>query len=130
MNTVEQKTYTLDEADALLPKLIPMLTKARELKRAIESIAAGCDYEVEKLAKRKPDINNRMRDLQLLIEQIEDLGAYLKDLDIGLCDFLSTYEDRDIMLCWKLGEPHIAECVSRRWQPGVQIKRALASIRK
>ena len=41
------------------------------------------------------------------LEKIEETGAILKDLDIGLIDFLSRFQDRDVCLCWKLGESGI-----------------------
>jgi hypothetical protein len=39
--------------------------------------------------------------------EIEQLGALVKDLDIGLLDFMARYEGRDVCLCWKLGEDAI-----------------------
>jgi hypothetical protein len=41
------------------------------------------------------------------LEQIESTGALVKDLDIGLIDFLARFKDRDVCLCWKLGETGI-----------------------
>ena len=45
--------------------------------------------------------------LKEALEQIEETGALVKDLDIGLIDFLSRFQDRDVCLCWKLGETGI-----------------------
>jgi len=41
------------------------------------------------------------------LEQIEQTGALIKDLDIGLIDFMSRFRDHDVCLCWKLGEQGI-----------------------
>jgi hypothetical protein len=41
------------------------------------------------------------------LEHIERIGALVKDLDIGLIDFLSLYRGREVCLCWKLGEDRI-----------------------
>jgi hypothetical protein len=41
------------------------------------------------------------------LEKIQEAGALVKDLDIGLIDFLSRFQDRDVCLCWKLGEQGI-----------------------
>jgi hypothetical protein len=41
------------------------------------------------------------------IEQVEQTGAQIKDLDIGLIDFLARFQDQDVCLCWKLGESGI-----------------------
>jgi hypothetical protein len=45
--------------------------------------------------------------LKQSLEQIEHIGALVKDLDIGLIDFLSLYRGREVCLCWKLGEDRI-----------------------
>lgn len=41
------------------------------------------------------------------LERVENTGAQIKDLDIGLIDFLARYQGRDVCLCWKLGEQKI-----------------------
>ena len=41
------------------------------------------------------------------LEQVEKIGAQIKDLDIGLIDFLARYQGQDVCLCWKLGESQI-----------------------
>jgi hypothetical protein len=46
--------------------------------------------------------------LQKALEGITELGAQVKDLDIGLIDFLTLFDDREVCLCWKLGESRIA----------------------
>jgi len=41
------------------------------------------------------------------ILQLDKMGVQLKDLDQGLVDFFTTYEDRLVYLCWKEGEDQI-----------------------
>ena len=38
------------------------------------------------------------------VDGVDELGAQVKDLDIGLIDFLTRYHGREVCLCWKLGE--------------------------
>ena len=45
--------------------------------------------------------------LKAALEGIVELGAQVKDLDIGLIDFLTLFDDREVYLCWKLGETGI-----------------------
>jgi hypothetical protein len=45
--------------------------------------------------------------LKQALEEIQEAGALIKDLDIGLLDFMTRYRDRDVCLCWKLGEDAI-----------------------
>jgi hypothetical protein len=46
----------------------------------------------------------RMRELQ---EELAQLGVELKDFFIGLIDFRSMQDGREVYLCWKLGEPDV-----------------------
>ena len=45
--------------------------------------------------------------LREAIEGVQETGCLIKDLDIGLIDFLTRYHGQDVCLCWKLGEDHI-----------------------
>lgn len=45
--------------------------------------------------------------LREIFEKIEQMGVLIKDLDIGLIDFLTRYQGREVCLCWKLGEERI-----------------------
>ena len=45
--------------------------------------------------------------LREVFEKIEKIGVLVKDLDIGLIDFLTRYHGREVCLCWKLGEERI-----------------------
>ena len=48
--------------------------------------------------------------LKAALQQIEEAGAMVKDLDIGLIDFLAKYRGQDVCLCWMLGEDRIGFC--------------------
>jgi hypothetical protein len=41
------------------------------------------------------------------MEGIDAAGAQVKDLDIGLVDFMTLYHGQEVCLCWKLGEEAI-----------------------
>jgi hypothetical protein len=45
--------------------------------------------------------------VQRSLQAVNELGVLVKDLDIGLIDFLTRYHDRDVCLCWRLGEDRI-----------------------
>ena len=98
---------TLENAESRLVQVRPLLEATRRIKREIETIAAGYDYDTVLLEQEKPRIAKLVSQLSDKLDQLEELGCYIKDLDIGLVDFLSTFEGRDIFLCWKLGEAHI-----------------------
>src|SRR5947208_7374801 len=47
---------------------------------------------------------DRMREY---LKELADLGIELKDFDTGLIDFPCWLDDREVCLCWRLGEPTI-----------------------
>ena len=48
-----------------------------------------------------------MHRLREAIEQMQELGCVIKDLDTGLLDFPTLFRGKEVYLCWKLGEPSI-----------------------
>ncbi|HUK64136.1 MAG TPA: DUF2203 family protein, partial [Dongiaceae bacterium] len=46
------------------------------------------------------------------LDAVDERGAVVKDLDLGLIDFYSLAGDRLVFLCWKLGEAEVAH-----WHP-------------
>ena len=53
---------------------------------------------------RREDAASKLR---AAIEEVQEIGCLIKDLDIGLVDFPTTYRGEEVYLCWKLGEPGI-----------------------
>ena len=41
------------------------------------------------------------------VENIQQFGCLVKDLDIGLIDFPTLFQGEEVYLCWKLGESGI-----------------------
>lgn len=85
--------FTRAEADALLPKVRPLL---EDLQRRMTAY------------RRRPS-DPVAREIEALLREIGDLGAEVKDPDQGLVDFRARMRGREVYLCWRLGEPdHIA----------------------
>jgi hypothetical protein len=104
-----EKYFTVDEANALLPELRGMLTELKSLRSHLE-----VSYEQAKPVLQAAKTNgggkpggSYLNDVQALnrrLQRFNDLGIQLKDLDRGLVDFPAWREDREILLCWHLGE--------------------------
>ena len=112
------RTFTLDEATALLPRLREILNEMQEKKPQVDAIreeivamtktASGNGHLVSR------DVRDRQKAAQVLIErlnqlgtEVSELGCELKGIDEGLVDFPAEREGRTIYLCWKLGEDAI-----------------------
>ena len=115
------KTFTLAEAQVLLPVLESLLRAAMEGKKLIEDVDAefealssrifingGTFVDIVPLAKRKHDREKAIQRVKDALAEIDSTGVQVKDIDIGLLDFPCVVEDRVILLCWKLGETGIS----------------------
>jgi hypothetical protein len=114
------RTFTLEEAQTLLPVLESLLRTAIAGKKLIEEVEAeqqalahrvflngGMFLDVVPLARRKAErVKAELRAKDALAE-IDSIGVQVKDIDIGLLDFPCEVEGQIILLCWKLGEKSI-----------------------
>ncbi len=116
-----ERTFTLDEAQALVSVLGSLLQTAIDGKNAAERIEqefkavssrvflnGGTLLDVAQLAARKREKERVVQKIKDALAEIEATGALVKDLEMGLLDFPCEVGDRTILLCWKLGEEKIA----------------------
>jgi hypothetical protein len=115
------KHFTLAEAQSLVPRLEISMREAVDLKSEFDQADAGVRAfldrvnmmggmmvdrdQVREARQRRDDLAQR---LKTGIEQVQDLGCVVKDLDIGLVDFPTLLRGVEVCLCWKLGEAKIA----------------------
>ncbi|MEO8100676.1 MAG: DUF2203 domain-containing protein [Acidobacteriota bacterium] len=109
--------FRLTEAERLLPEVERHLRDAlfhkSEYERVHQVIEAtldrvrmsgGARIDPGKQLELRTQRDTNVKSLQEAMAQIEQLGALVKDLDIGLLDFMARYNGQDVCLCWKLGE--------------------------
>jgi hypothetical protein len=114
---MSDRTFTLDEAQMLLPILESLLKQAITGKKLIESVDnelletahrvflnGGTMLNVVHLARRKAEREKAIRRIKDALAEIDATGVQVKDLDIGLLDFPCKVEGEILLLCWKLGE--------------------------
>ena len=111
--------YTLEEAEAALPwvrdaidsmrkatlELLDARTKLSVLLEAIRSNGGSThDQEVHDLRSR---VEKSTEALRLPLEEFENKGIIIRDLQRGLIDFPALRDGREVYLCWLYGEEHI-----------------------
>ncbi len=45
--------------------------------------------------------------LKVEVNALNDAGCLIKDMDEGIVDWYASRGDRDVLLCWKLGEKEV-----------------------
>jgi hypothetical protein len=113
------KTFTIDEANTLLPILDALLKRAMDAKTTIEQIDAkfqlltqkvflmgGIVIDIPRYKARQAEREKALQEIRDTVAEIAASGVQVKDLDIGLLDFPCVVNGDTVLLCWKYGEPH------------------------
>jgi hypothetical protein len=114
------KTFTLDEAQSLLPVLESLLKRAIDGKKAaqeVESnlaelarriyISGGMRVDTSTVVRQRAEMEAHVQLVHESVAEIDSIGVQVKDLDAGLLDFPCRIEDEIVLLCWRMGESAI-----------------------
>lgn len=117
---MQEKLFTVEEAEQLIPKLEQIVESLIENKRNAMEIGQDLARMEEQLRANQglgvepADYVNKRTEMEFLVriineglESIEDMGAHPKDLDLGLVDFPAVINGEPVLLCWKYGEKSI-----------------------
>jgi hypothetical protein len=107
-----ERWYSVEEANALLPLLRPLLERVREQQaalaedRSVALIRARAAQNGGGAAAQK--LTARARALEKDVMQLQAWGVALRDPATGLVDFPHKREGQTVFLCWRLGEDRVA----------------------
>ena len=117
---MSDRTFTLDEAQSMLPVLEGLVRAAIDGKKMMESVDAefqalthrvfltgGLLVNVGHYARRRAEQDKALQRAKDAVHEIDAIGVQVKDLDTGLLDFPCLVKGETILLCWKLGEKKI-----------------------
>jgi hypothetical protein len=104
------KRYTVDEANALLDHLAPLLVELREkaekaarIKETVGQAAQGNGWSHE-----REGWSRTLARVGELVDRLEEWEIELRDISTGLVDFPTVIDGQDAFFCWRLGEPEVA----------------------
>lgn len=103
------KLFTRDEANCLLPGIIPKLEAIRRLNSRVDAFrddarSAAAASEFGGGMAGGTGYVTALYKVGKLTTELHETGAQLKDHTRGLIDFPSLRGDRIVLLCWQLGE--------------------------
>jgi hypothetical protein len=114
------KTFTIDEAQSLLPVLESLLKRAMDERRSAQEVEAelnglaqriylsgGMRVSSASITKQRAEMEDHLKRVHDSIAEIDAIGVQVKDLDAGLLDFPCRVDDEIVLLCWRMGEPAI-----------------------
>ena len=116
---MEQRHFTTQEANEALEEVRPLteelvghhraLVELQERQAAITTRIAGNGGNVEphELEDVQERLDEEVAGIARCVARIHEVGALVKDLDVGLVDFPALRGEEEILLCWRLGEDEI-----------------------
>jgi hypothetical protein len=105
--------FTLQEANETLEIIRPWMDEIQTIRQKILANQPEAWPAIERSAGNGGNraLSNMVQDfekLDALVHRIQETGAILKDINMGLLDFPALREGREVYLCWQYGEGDIA----------------------
>jgi len=107
-----ERLFTREEANLLLPRLRPLLERAREVsavlgdrerQKRLRSVTVGNGGgEAAREMMAEGD------ELSRLVAEMRDLGVVVRDPSTGLVDFPAERDGEPVFLCWRMDEDEVA----------------------
>jgi hypothetical protein len=114
------RLFTPEEANEALAELRPIAERMVARRRALARAQRRQQELVIRIAGNGGDLSpGEVRDAAAVVERevaaiaecvaaLNAAGVQVKDVEEGLVDFPARHRDRDVLLCWKVGEPEVA----------------------
>lgn len=115
-----KKYFTPAQANKTLPLVRAIVRDITELAESLrtrhETLArlkaaggqSNSPAHEEELIDAQNQFDEGREQLQAYANELTELGVELKDIHTGLVDFPAWMDNREVYLCWRLGEPEVA----------------------
>jgi hypothetical protein len=109
---IHERHFTVEEANAAIERIGPMLEKLRDAKAGLLDEDAR-----EALSEASPtngggdpgrQVGEAFLEIRRILVELNEAEIVVRDVDRGLIDFPSIREGEEIYLCWQLGEERVA----------------------
>ncbi len=102
---IETKHFTPEEARRTLPLVKKIVKDILTAGSEIKLLAEDLNGEI----KDNPEIEALLKTINIYINELEEIGCYYKDwnFSIGLVDFPSIINNKEVLLCWRSDEEEI-----------------------
>ena len=123
----DKRYFTVQEANARVDRLAELFGSVMQVRGLLKTLyqrldAAGYpveqseleDGELEAPANAPEDVVRDHGMFRALVEtlkehvaEIQGQGCVIKDLEVGLVDWLAVHQGREVWLCWRYGEREV-----------------------
>ena len=113
------RLFTPEEANEALAEIRPIAERMVERRRAlgiaqrrqqelvIQIAGNGGDLSPGEVRDTAASIEREVNAIAECVAALDAAGGQVKDVEEGLLDFPARHGGRDVLLCWKVGEPEV-----------------------
>jgi hypothetical protein len=106
---MEEREFTVEEANSLLPALSESLGLIKEARQVVlrggERIRRSA--KTDGGGRQGREYWEALATLRREVEGLTAQGIVLRDAETGLLDFPSRRDGQEVFLCWRLGEDRV-----------------------
>jgi hypothetical protein len=115
-----ERYFGPEEVERLIPRLTACMERVQSAQASGREAQEWLDAEQQRITLsgggvvdqaawrgRRQRVEQSTHTMQQGIEEIQGLGGVIKDLGLGLVDFLYLRDGREVNLCWRYGEQRI-----------------------
>jgi hypothetical protein len=108
---VHDRHFTVEQANESLASVKPLLQKLRDARDMLtdeEAHAALADAApTNGGGDAGSQVGEAFLEVRRLLLLLGEAGIVVRDIDRGLIDFPAIIDDREVYLCWELGEDEV-----------------------
>jgi len=110
-------TYTIEEANALMPQVRAVLLQLAVQQRRLDTAHAEMHRQLDadgdpaagaQAARLEAEISHIRDGMQSLLAHLGEMGIELRDIEMGLVDFPGERDGEVVWLCWRMADPTVA----------------------
>jgi hypothetical protein len=117
---VPERFFTPEEANEALGEVRPLVERMvaargtfleaqhRQAELVARVASNGGGLSPPDVSAVAAEVQQASAELVAVVEELQELGVQVKDLDRGLVDFPCLHRGREVLLCWELGEDEVA----------------------
>jgi hypothetical protein len=115
-----ERHFTPDEANEALQRVRPVaeslvahrrsftVAAARRARLAQRISGNGGDFDPQEPSELEEQLEREAQAVARAVDELQELGVLVKDLDRGLVDFPALRDGEEVLLCWQVGEDAVA----------------------
>ena len=106
------KYFTIAEADRALVLVTRIVTDIVREYHHLLDLQEGVDLaeaarQFAQADAERAKLSAAAEKLRVFLEELDEVGVSLRDWSVGIVDFPSIIDGKEVQLCWQVGEPKV-----------------------